>query len=174
MHSQRIIGMYGSSSYSGGDLKPVLIAWLLQLWNDITLPASDGWTMVKNGKTSLQSQSQISKKFIWTHTMSKAGFTASSSLQGLSEWDANKKMPPKPSPNASACGLVLFQIPPATRTAGSAPLALLAHPQNLLFHFQVLFLPLPLKGLHYPCYPCLQKWSSGELFCTKKPNAGFR
>lgn len=27
---------------------------------------------------------------------------------------------------------------------------------------------LPLGDLYHPCYPCLQKWSSGELFCTKK------
>lgn len=97
--------------------------------------------MVKQWLHPCRAKARLQKKFIGTHATSKAGFTASSSLQGLSEWDANKNTPPKPSPNASACGLVLFQSPPATSTAGPAPLALLAHLKNLLFQFQVLFLP---------------------------------
>lgn len=44
-------------------------------------------------------------------------------------------------PKSLCLCLVLFQSPAATSTAGPAPLALLAHPQNLLFQFQVLFLP---------------------------------
>lgn len=97
--------------------------------------------MVKQWLHPCRAKARLQKKFIGTHATSKAGFTASSSLQGLSEWDANENTPPKPSPNASACGLVLFQSPPATSTAGPAPLALLAHLKNLLFQFQVLFLP---------------------------------
>jgi len=97
--------------------------------------------MVKQWLHPCRAKARLQKKFIGTHATSNAGFTASSSLQGLSEWDANKNTPPKPSPNASACGLVLFQSPPATSTAGPAPLALLAHLKNLLFQFQVLFLP---------------------------------
>lgn len=132
--------------------------------------------MVKQWLHPCRAKARLQKKFIGTHATSKAGFTASSSLQGLSEWDANKNTPPKPSPNASACGLVLFQSPPATSTAGPAPLALLAHLKNLLFQFQVLFLPFLWEIYIILVTHACRSDLLGNYFVPKKkkPTAGFR